>query len=95
MFKVQYKNYINQILMEFENCNVKAQVTGIAFRKLIRDQLCDKAFRRISMHQEYADHRDCIEALGQAICDKEHFEEGKNLKDTNFSGSNSRGKKTA
>jgi len=43
MLKVPYKNDMNQFLVEFENGNVKAKVTVIVFRKLIRDQLLDKA----------------------------------------------------
>jgi len=93
MLKVQYKNHINKFLLEFENWNVKAKVTGIAFRKLIRDQIPDEAVRRMSMHQEYADDRDWIEALRQAVRDEEDFQEGKRLKENNFSGSNSSGKR--
>jgi len=58
MLKVRYKNDINQFLLEFENWNVEAEVTGIAFRKLIRDQIQEKAVRRMSIHQEYTDDRD-------------------------------------
>jgi len=93
MLKVRYKNHINQFLLEFENWNVKAKVTGITFRKLIREQIPDEAVRRMSMHQEYADDRDWIEALRQAVRNEEHFQEGKRLKDNNFSGSNSSGKR--
>jgi len=45
MFKVRYKNDINQCLLAFENWNVKAKVTGITFTKLIRDQIPDQAVR--------------------------------------------------
>jgi len=93
MLKVRYKNHINQFLLEFENWKVKAKVTGIALRKLIRDQIPDKALQRMSMHQEYADDRDWIEALRQAVRDEEDFQEGKRLKDNNFLGSNSSGKR--
>jgi len=37
MLKVRYKHDINQFHLEFDNWNVEAEVTGIAFRKLIRD----------------------------------------------------------
>jgi len=47
MVKVRYKNDINQFLLEFENWNVKAKVNGIAFRKVIRDQIPDEAVRRM------------------------------------------------
>jgi len=93
MLKVRYKNDINQFLVEFENWNVKAKVTGIALRKLIRDQIPDEAVRRMSMHKEYADDRDWIEALRQAVRDDQDFQEGKRLKENNFSGSNSSGKR--
>ena len=52
MLKVRYKNDINQFLLGFENWNGKAKVTGIAFTKLIRDQIPDDAVRRMSMDQE-------------------------------------------
>jgi len=63
--------------LEFENWNVKAKLTGIAFRKLIRDQIPDEAVRRMSMPQDYADDRDWIEALRQAVREEEDFQEGK------------------
>jgi len=93
MLKVRYKNDINKFLLEFENWNVEANVTGIAFRELIRDQITDEALRRMSMPQEYADDRDWREALRQAVRDEKDFQEGKRLKDNNISGSNSSGKK--
>ena len=89
MLKVRYKNDINQFLLEFENWHVKAKVTGIAFPKLIREQIPDEAVPRMSMYQEYADDRDWIEAFRYAVCEENDFEEGKRLKDNNFSGSNS------
>jgi len=73
MFKVGYKNDINQFLLEFENWNVKVKGTGIAFRKLIRDSVPDEAVRRMSIHQEYTNDRDWIEALRQAVRDEEDF----------------------
>jgi len=75
MLQVRYKNHINQFLLEFEIWNVKAKVTGIAFRKLIKDQIPGKAVWRVSMYQEYADDRDWIEALCQAVRDEEDFQE--------------------
>jgi len=93
MLKVRYKNDINQFLLKFENWNVKAKVTGIAFRKLIRDQILHEAVRWMSMHQEYREDQDWIEALRQAVRDEEDFQEGKWLKDNNISGSNSSGKR--
>jgi len=92
MLKVRYKNEINQFLLEFENWYVKANVTGIAFQKGIRDEIPDEAMRRMSMHQQYADNRDWIEALRPEVRDEDDFQEGKWFKAKNFWGSNSRGK---
>jgi len=84
MLKVRYKNDINQFLLEFENWNVKAKINGIAFHKLIGDQIQAEAVRRMSMHQEYADDRDWLAALGHAVPDEQDFQEGKRLKDNNL-----------
>jgi len=93
MLQVQYNNDINQFLLEFENWDVKAKVTGIAFKKLIREQILDEAVRRMSMHQESADDRHWIEAFRQAVRDEEDFHEGKRFKENRFSVSNSSGKR--
>jgi len=69
MLKVRYKNGINHFLQQFKNWNVKAEVTGMVFQKLSRDQLPDEALGQMLMHEEYADDRDWIEALRQAVCD--------------------------
>jgi len=47
----------------------------------------------MSMHQEYADDRDWIEGLRQAVRDEGDFQQGKIFKDNYFSGSNSSGKR--
>jgi len=47
----------------------------------------------MSMHQEYADDQDWIEALRLAVHDEQDFQEGKMHKDNNSSGSNSSGKR--
>ena len=80
MLKVHYQNDINQFLQQFENWNVKAKVTGIAFRKIIGDQIPDEEVQRMSMHQEYADDREGIEARRQAVRDLEDYQEGKSLR---------------
>jgi len=54
---------MDQFQWEFENWNVKAKLTGIAFRKLIREQIPEEALRQMSMQQEYDDDRDWIEGL--------------------------------
>jgi len=93
MLNVRHKNDIYQFLLEFENWNVKAKVTRIHFRKLIRDQIADEAVRRMTMHQEYPDDRHWREALRQAVRDEEDFQEGKKLEENNFPGSNSSGRR--
>jgi len=93
LLKVRYKSASTQFLGEFEYWNVKAKVTGIAYRKLIRDQIPDEAVAQISIHQEYADDGDWIEARRQAALDEEDFHEAKRRNDDNFSGSNTIGKR--
>jgi len=73
MLKLRYKNDIKDFLEEFENGNIKAKVTGIAFLKLIRDELPHEALRRMSMYQQYADDPDSIEGLRQVVNDKVDF----------------------
>ena len=55
MMKVRYMGEIDQFLLEIENWNVKARVTGVAFRKMIDDQIPDEAVRRIAMMDLIAD----------------------------------------
>jgi len=93
MLKVRYNNEINQFLWGFENWNVQAKLSGIAFRKVIRDQIPDDAVRQMSMHQVYAHDREWIEGLRQAVRVEEDFQEGKRLKDNDFWGSSSSGKR--
>lgn len=86
MLQLQFKNDINQFLMEFENWNVYVIVARIAFRKLVRDQWRDQVLWHILMHQEYADDRYCIETVRHVVCDEEYFQEGKMRKNNNFLG---------
>ena len=66
MTKVRYKGDIDQFLLEIENWNVKARVTGVAFRKMIDEQIPEEGVRRISMMDPIADHREWLEALRRA-----------------------------
>jgi len=77
--------------MGFDNWNVNANVTEIAIRKFIREQIPDEAVQRMSMHQEYVDDRDWIEALRPAVRDEEDFLEGTTPQYNSFSGSHSSG----
>jgi len=93
MWKVRYKNDINQFLLEFENWNIKVKVAGTAFRRFIRDQIPAEAERRMSMHREYADARDSIEALRHVVRHEEDLHQGKRLQDNTFLVSNASGKR--
>ena len=92
MRKVRYKGDIDQFLLEIENTNVKARVTGVAFRKMIDNQNPDEAVRRICMMDPIADHRVCLEAVRTASKTEEDFVEGRNLPNRDPSGSASSGK---
>jgi len=59
----------------------------------MRAQIPDEAVRRISMHEEYTDDKDWIEAIRQVVSDEDYFQQGKRLKDNNFLWSNSIGKR--
>ena len=66
MMKVRYKGDIDQFLLEIENWNVKARVTGVTFWKMIDDQIPDEAMRRMSMMDPIADDRDWLKAVRTA-----------------------------
>jgi len=53
----KYHGDVAKFLMEMENLNIHARVTGIAWRKMIEDQLPIEALRRLS-HREYVDNGD-------------------------------------
>ena len=93
MMKVRYKGDIDQFLREIENWNVKARVTGVAFRKMIDDQIPDEAVRRMSMMDPIADDREWLEAVLTASKAEEEFVEGGKLRHEEFSGSASSGKR--
>ena len=76
-----------------ENWNIKARVTGVAFRKMIDDQIPDEAVRRMSMMDPIADDREWLEAIRTASKAEEHFVEGRKLRHGHFSGSASSGKR--
>ena len=93
MMKVRYKGDIDQFLLEIENWNVKARVTGVAFRKMIDDQIPDEAVRRMSMMDPIADDREWLEAVRTASKAEEDFVEGRKLRHGDSSGSGSSGKR--
>ena len=73
MMKVRYKGEIDQFLLEMENWNVKAKVTGVAFRKMIVDKIPEEAVRRMSMMDPIADDREWLEVVRTASKAKEDF----------------------
>ena len=80
MMKVRYKGDIDQLLLEIENWNVKARVTGVAFRKMIENQIPDEAVRRMSMMDPIPEDREWLEAVRTASKAVEDFVEGRTLR---------------
>jgi len=64
--------------MEIENLYIHARVTGIAWRKMIEDELPIEAFRRLS-HREYVDDGAWLEAVRTVTLAGEDFKERKDL----------------
>ena len=87
MMKVTYKGDIDQFLLEIDNWNVKVRVTGGVLRKMIEDQIPEEAVRRLSMIDPIPDEREWLEAVRTAVRKKEDFQEGRKLKNSEFSGS--------
>ena len=71
--------------MEMENLNVLAGVTGIAWRKMIEDELPVEALRRLS-HREYVDDGEWLEAVRNVTRAEEDFKERKDLRGGGPSG---------
>ena len=93
MMEVRYKGDIDQILRGIENWNVKARVTGVAFRKMIDDQIPDDAVRRMCMIDPIADDREWLEVVRTASKAEEDFVEGRKLGHGDSLGSASSGKR--
>jgi len=65
MRSVKYRGDVGKFLMEMENLNIHARVTGIAWRKMIQDELPVDALRRLS-HREYVENVEWLEAVRNA-----------------------------
>ena len=52
LYQLKYKGDIDEFLQLIESKNNRAKVTGIAFRKIVEDQVPEEAIRRMSMQQE-------------------------------------------
>jgi len=77
--------------MEMENLNIHARVIGIAWRKMIEDELPVEAVRRLS-HREYIDDGEWLEAVRTVTRAEEDFKERKDLRGGGPSGT-TRGEK--
>jgi len=82
---VKYHGDVAKFLMEMENLNIHARVTGIAWRKMIEDQLPIEALRRLS-HREYVDDGEWLEAVRTVTRAEEDFKERKDLRGGGPSG---------
>jgi len=85
MGSVKYPGDVAKFLMEMEKLNIHARVTGIAWRKLIQDELPVEALRRFS-HREYVDDGEWLEAVRTVTRAEEDFKERKDLRGGGPSG---------
>jgi len=88
---VKYRGDVAKFLMEMENLNIHARVTGIAWRKMIEDELHIEALRRLS-HREHGDDGEWLEAVRTVTRAEEDFKERKDLRGGGPSGT-TRGEK--
>jgi len=75
---VKYRGGVAKFWMEMENLNIHARVTGIAWRKMIEDELPVEALRRLS-HREYVEDGEWLEAVRTVTRAEEDFRERKDL----------------
>jgi len=79
MGSVKYRGDVAKLLMEMENLNIHARVTGIAWRTMIEDELPVEALRRLS-HREYVDDGEWLEAVRTVTRAEEDFKERKDVR---------------
>jgi len=82
---VKYRGNGAKFLMEMENLNIHARVTGIAWRKIIEDELPVEALRQLS-HIEYVDDGEWLEAVSTVTRADEDFRETQDLRGGGPSG---------
>jgi len=75
---VKYHGDIAKFLPEMENLNIHARFTGIAWRKMIEDQIPEDALRRLTL-REYIDDGKWLEAVRTVTRAEEDFRERKSL----------------
>jgi len=80
MGSVKYGGDVPKFLREMENRNIHAIVTGIAWRKMIEDELPVEALRRLS-HREYVDDEEWLEAVRTVTRPEKNFKERKDLRE--------------
>ena len=79
MATIRYTGDIAQYLLRMENLNIHEQVSGVAWRKMIEDQLPEEALRRLSI-QEYTIDGDWLEAVRTVTRQEEDFKERRGLR---------------
>jgi len=85
MGSVKYHSDVAKFLIEMENLNITARVTGIAWRKMIEDQIPIEPFRRLSP-REYVDDGEWLEAVRTVTRAEEDFKKRKDLRGGGPSG---------
>jgi len=75
---VKYHSDSSKFLLEMENLNIHARVSGIARRKLIKNQMAEDALRRLSL-QQYVDDGEWLEAVRTVTQAGENLKERKSL----------------
>ena len=91
MGSVKCRGDVSKFLVDMENLHIHARVTGIAWRKIIEDELPIEALRGLS-HREYVDHGEWLEAVRTVTRAEEDFNERKDLRGGGHSGT-TRGEK--
>jgi len=73
---VKYDGDIAKFLPEMENLNIHTRVTGIAWRKMIGDQIPEDALQLHSL-REYIDDGESLDAVRAVIRAEEDFRDRK------------------
>jgi len=88
----KYQGDIEKYLLELENLNIQAQVTGIAWRYMVEKRLPLEALRRLS-NQEYGSDPEWLEAIRTVTKAEEAFKEQRGLRHEPSTKSDSSGKR--
>ena len=89
---VKYEGDIEKYLLELENLNIQAQVTGIAWRYTVEKRLPFEALRRLS-NQEYGSDPEWLAAIRTVTKAEEAFDEQWGLRHEPSTKSDSSGKR--